>query len=335
MSSTYIIAEAGVNHNGDVVLAKQLVDAAKKAGADAVKFQTFKAENLVTVTAKQAAYQIKNTGMSESQFAMLKRLELSEDAHHSLVEYCNEKEIQFLSSAFDLESIAFLDQLGMPIFKIPSGELTNSLYLHAVAALKKPVILSTGMATLDEMKDAVDRLKCNGLREDQITVLHCTTEYPAPMETVNLRVMHTIRDALHTNVGYSDHTEGIEVPIAAVALGATIIEKHMTLDKTFPGPDHKSSLEPAEFAAMVQCIRNIESALGNGNKVVSEIEKQNSLVARKSIVAKVPIKKGEILSEDNMTVKRPGYGISPMSWDNVLGGKAIRDFEIDELIDLL
>ena len=329
-SKIYIIAEAGVNHNGSFVLAKKLALVAKEAGADAVKFQTFKAEKLVTKGAAKAEYQVENTGNDDSQYSMLKKLELSYDEFVQLKEYCDEIGIEFLSTPFDLDSLEFLDRLGIKLFKIPSGEITNYPYLVKIAETGKPVILSTGMSTMREVKEAVEVLKEHGTKD--ISLLHCTTEYPAPVEAINLRAMQTMRNILGLSVGYSDHTEGTEIPVAVVAMGAEIIEKHFTLDKTMEGPDHKASLNPEELKAMVRGIRNVEKALGNGEKKPSVSESKNIAIARKSIVAKTDIKKGEIFTEDNLTVKRPGNGISPMKWENVLGQAAKQDFKEDELI---
>ncbi len=333
MNNTFIIAEAGVNHNGDITLAKKLIDAAKDAGADAVKFQTFKASSLVSQQAPKAAYQIQNTDKNETQLEMIKKLELSADDHLLLQKYSQDNEITFLSSAFDLESIDFLESIGMDIYKIPSGEITNLPYLKKIGSLNKEIILSTGMATLEEIQIALSILQDSGASKEKITVLHCNTEYPTPMRDVNLNAMNTIKQKLGVSIGYSDHTLGIEISIAAVALGAKVIEKHFTLDRNLPGPDHKASLEPIELKKMVDSIRNIEMALGNGEKTPSESEKKNTIVARKSIVAKTNIKKGELLSEKNITTKRPGSGISPMKWEEVLGQKAIRGFSKDELIE--
>ena len=329
--SVYIIAEAGVNHNGSFALACKLVDAAKKSGVDCIKFQTFKSENLVSRSAKKAEYQKKTTGDS-SQQDMLKKLELSFDEFIQLKNYCEKVGICFLSTPFDFDSIDFLNSIDMPFWKIPSGEVTNLPYLLALAKTGKPVVMSTGMCTLQEIRAAIDVLQANGATE--IKLLHCNTEYPTPFEDVNLKAMQTMRDEFQMEVGYSDHTKGIEVPIAAVALGATIIEKHFTLDRNMEGPDHKASLEPQELADMVCCIRNIEKALGTGDKTPSPSEKKNIAVARKSIVAKSKIKAGDTLTEDNITVKRPGIGISPMKWFEVLGTKAVKDFDEDELIKL-
>lgn len=331
-SRIFIIAEAGVNHNGDINLAKQLIDVAAEAGVDAVKFQTFRTDELVKKDAQKAEYQKVYTDQSESQYEMLKKLELDEKTHKELIAYCNKKEILFLSTAFDLESIALLNHLGLNIFKIPSGEITNLPYLRAIGRLNKKVILSTGMSTLEEIQDALCVLREAGTTD--ITVLHCNTEYPTPMEDVNLLAMQKIKEACKVPIGYSDHTLGIEVPIAAVALGATVIEKHFTLDRNMEGPDHKASLEPHELKDMVQAIRNIEMALGNGDKKVSASESKNRAVARKSIVTSRTIEEGEMFSEENLTVKRPGSGISPMKWDEVIGKTAERRYEKDELIEL-
>ena len=326
----YIIAEAGVNHNGSFQLACKLVDEAKKAGVDCIKFQTFKAEKLVSHTAKKAEYQKKTTGDS-SQQDMLKQLELSFDEFIQLKAYCDKIGIAFLSTPFDFDSLDFLNTIDMPFWKIPSGEITNYPYLVALAKTGKPIVMSTGMCTMQEIGEAVDVLKENGAGE--IKLLHCNTEYPTPFEDVNLTAMEDIRKTFGVEVGYSDHTKGIEIPIAAAALGATVIEKHFTLDKNMEGPDHKASLEPQELAQMVCAIRNIEKALGDGVKRPSKSEEKNKPIARKSIVAQKEIKKGEVLTADNLTVKRPGEGISPMQWEKVLGTKAIRDFAPDELIE--
>jgi len=333
---TIIIAEAGVNHNGDYELAKRLVSVAAEAGADFVKFQTFRADKIVSKSAKKADYQERNINDGDdSQYTMLKKLEMPEEWHSKLIQYANEQGIQFLSTGFDNESIDFLDKLGTPLFKIPSGEITNKPYLRHIASKGKPVILSTGMATIEEIKAALEVLTKNGVTKDKITVLHCNTEYPTSMEDVNLKAMNSIGDMLGVKIGYSDHTQGIEIPIAAVALGATVIEKHFTLDRNLPGPDHKASLEPNELKEMVQAIRNIEKAIsGSGIKEPSNSEKKNIAVARKSIVSAKPIKKGELLTEENLTIKRPGNGISPMLWDEVLGKKAIKNFEPDDLIEV-
>ena len=334
MNNTFIIAEAGVNHNGNLEMALRLVDVACAAGADAVKFQTFKADNIIAVNAPKADYQKDATGPDESQLEMVKKLELDEAAHTRLHHYCQDKDIPFLSTPFDLESIDLLTRLGLEIFKIPSGEITNLPYLRKLGALKKRLILSTGMADLSEIKDALDVLADAGSRMEDITVLHCNTEYPTPFEDVNLRAMLTIRSAFPgISVGYSDHTLGIEAPIAAVAMGATVIEKHFTLDRNLPGPDHRASLEPDELAAMISAIRNIEKALGTGIKKPSPSELRNIPVARKSIVAAAPIKKGETFTEMNITVKRPGTGITPMRWDEMIGRKAAKPYRKDELIE--
>ena len=332
MASVFIIAEAGVNHNGSISIAKDLIDAAVLSGADAVKFQTFKTEHLVSKNARKAAYQKQTTDADESQFEMIKKLELDVETHKELIHYCEEKGIMFLSTPFDHDSIDLLDRLGLEIFKIPSGEITNLPYLRHIGALKKKVILSTGMADLGEIEDALDVLVNAGTSKEKITILHANTEYPTPMEDVNLRAMQTIADAFKVNVGYSDHTLGIEIDIAAVAMGAKVIEKHFTLDKTMDGPDHKASLEPEELKAMVTAVRNIELALGNGVKKPSKSESKNMAVARKSLVAKKEIQPGELLTEENLAVKRPGDGISPMRWDEVLGRRAERAYKTDELI---
>ena len=330
--SITIIAEAGVNHNGDYDLAKQLVEQAAAAGADYVKFQTFIAEKAVSSFAPKAEYQKEATGASESQYEMVKRLELSFQAFEKLNQYCQQQNIAFLSTAFDLESIAFLESLAPSVWKIPSGEITNLPYLLKIAATKKKIILSTGMCTLQEVEQAVRVLQDNGSGE--ITLLHCTTQYPTPFSDVNLKAMLTLKREFGLPVGYSDHTNGIEVAIAAAALGAVVIEKHFTLDRTLPGPDHKASLEPVQLQAMVSAIRNVEAAMGDGIKAPAESERSNLAVARKSIVASRHIDKGETLSEENITTKRPGTGLSPMLWFEVLGTRAVRDFEKDELISL-
>lgn len=336
MAKTIIIAEAGVNHNGSIKLAKQLVDVASVAGVDYVKFQTFKAEKLVSKEAKKADYQVENTKNSkESQFEMLKKLELSEEDHNILIAYCAEKGISFFSTAFDLDSLKYLADIGLSLVKIPSGEITNLPYLRKAAKLFKKVIISTGMATLSEIGDAIDVFTSHGIKLKDITILHCTTEYPTPMEEVNLRAMQTIGSKFDVAIGYSDHTEGIEIPIAAVALGACIIEKHFTLDKMMEGPDHSASLEPGELIAMVKAIRNIEKSIsGDGIKQPTPSEQKNMEIARKSIVASQNIKKGSIFNEENLTTKRPGTGISPMKWDNVLGKVAKTDYNTDDLIEL-
>lgn len=333
--STLIIAEAGVNHNGSLDTARRLIDAAAKAGADYVKFQTFRADRLVTRSARKADYQTRNIGDGDdSQYAMLKRLELSPEDHRILIDHCHAQGIRFLSTAFDLESIDFLGSLDLPLWKVPSGELTHFPYLRAIGRTQKPVILSTGMATLEETGQAIGVLTRFGTPYEAITLLHCTTEYPAPKEQVNLRAMIAMREHFGLPAGYSDHTEGIEIPVAAVALGASVIEKHFTLDRNLPGPDHKASLEPDELRAMIRAIRNVESALGDGVKIPSEAEKPNIPVARKSIVAAKSIRRGESFTEENLTAKRPGTGLSPMAWESVIGQLAPRDFEPDEPIEL-
>lgn len=329
---TFIIAEAGVNHNGNLDIAKKMVDVAVDSGADAIKFQTFKAEKIVTDTTPKAKYQIDNMGTSESQFEMLRKLELSIEAHKELFSYCKKKNIIFMSTPFDEESADMLDNLGINIFKIPSGEITNKPLIQHIAKKNKPIILSTGMSYLGEIEDALNVLTKSGTPKENIIVLHCNTEYPTPFEDVNLNAMLTIRDAFKVKVGYSDHTSGIEVPIAAVALGAYVIEKHFTLDKNLPGPDHKASLEPKELKTMVEAIRNIEKALGDGVKKPSPSELKNKMIVRKSIVAAKPIKDSEIFTADNLTVKRPGTGISPMRWDEIIETKTKRDYQEDELI---
>jgi N,N'-diacetyllegionaminate synthase len=328
-----IIAEAGVNHNGDLELAKQLIDVAAAAGADLVKFQTFNANRQVTRSAKKADYQTQTTDSTESQHAMLLRLELTEAMHHQLIAHCATRNIGFFSTGFDIESVNLLVSLGQDYFKIPSGEITNLPYLCHIGQLGKAVILSTGMATLGEIEAAIDVLEQAGTPRSQLTVLHCTTEYPTPMSEVNLRAMQSIQAAFGVAVGYSDHTQGVEVAIAAVAMGATVIEKHFTLDRTLPGPDHQASLEPAELSAMVAAIRNIEAALGDGIKRLTPSEARNKPVARKSLVANRAIKAGEVFTAENLTAKRPGTGISPMRWDEVIGRVAGRDYSADELIE--
>jgi len=329
---TFIIAEAGVNHNGSIELARKMIDVAVEAGADAIKFQTFKAEKVVSRYAPKAEYQKKTTTADESQLEMIKKLELGVDAHRELIAHCRQKNIQFLSSPFDLESIDLLNELGLDIFKTPSGEITNLPYLRKIVALKKEIILSTGMADLGEIEDAIDVLMEAGTKLKNITVLHCNTEYPTPMQDVNLTAMETIALKFCVRVGYSDHTLGIEIPIAAVALGAIVIEKHFTLDKNMKGPDHRASLEQDELKTMVNAIRNIEKTLGNGIKKPSPSELKNMVIARKSIVAARDIRKGEAFTEENLTIKRPGTGISPMRWDEVIGQRARKDYNIDELI---
>ncbi len=328
---TLIIAEAGVNHNGSLETAKKLALTAQRCGADIVKFQTANLNSLVSKYAKMADYQKQNIGGEMSQRDMLEKLLLTYDEFADLAAYCKEIDIQFLSTPFDLESIDFLDKLGCSMWKVPSGEITNLPYLEKIAKTNKKILLSTGMSTLDEVKKAINVFEQNGTND--VTVLHCTTQYPAPFEEINLKAMLTLRSEFGKAVGYSDHTKGIEVPIAAVALGATVIEKHFTLNRNMVGPDHKASLEPGELQTMIQAIRNIEKAMGTGEKKPTASEIANKAVARKSIIAACYIKKGETLTEKNLTTKRPGNGISPMNWYKVLGTKAIRDFQEDELIE--
>ena len=330
-----IIAEAGVNHNGSLELAKQLIDKAVEAGVDIIKFQTFKSEKLVSKVAKQAEYQQRNIGKKdEGQLAMLKKLELSQTDHEELISYCNEKGIRFFSTAFDMDSIDYLHSLNMGLWKIPSGEITNYPYLRKIAQYQEPVILSTGMCELADIEAALNVLLQFGVKKKLVTILHCNTEYPTPFEDVNLKAMLEIGEKFGIQIGYSDHTKGIEVPIAAVALGATVIEKHFTLDKNMEGPDHKVSLEPDELKVMVSAIRNIEQALGTGHKTISESERKNIEIARKSIVAARPIKAGELLTEENLTVKRPGNGINPMRWNEVIGTFAVQSFNEESPIQL-
>jgi N-acetylneuraminate synthase len=336
MNKVIVIAEAGVNHNGDIELAKKLIDVAVEAGVDYVKFQTFKSESLVSKFAKKASYQIENTKDAiESQLQMLKKLELSNSQHFELVQYCKNKSISFFSTAFDLESLSFLKELGLNIVKIPSGEITNLPYLRKAASLFKEVIISTGMSSMVEIDEALNVFLQAGIKKNDITILHCNTEYPTPMSDVNLNAMLSIQKMFGVKVGYSDHTMGIEVPIAAVAMGGTMIEKHFTLDRSLPGPDQLASLEPGELKSMVHSIRNIEKAIGGtGIKEPSESEIKNILIARKSIVAKNSIQKGDRFTEFNITTKRPGIGVSPMMWDEVIGKVACQDFDEDELIRL-
>ena len=328
--SIYIIAEAGVNHNGSVELAHRLVEEAKLAGVDCIKFQTFVAENLVSRDAQKAEYQKNNTGSDETQLQMLKKLELSFEAFAALKEHCNEIGIDFLSTPFDFESLAFLDELDIPFWKIPSGEITNYPYLARLAKTGRRIVMSTGMCDVEDIEDAMAVLRENGATD--ITLLHCNTEYPSPYHDVNLRAMDAMREKFHVPVGYSDHTKGIEVPIAAAALGAEIIEKHFTLDNAMEGPDHIASLNPRDLKQMVDAIRNVEKALGKKEKKVSPSEEKNRHIARKSIVAKCAISKGDVFTEENLTVKRPGSGISPMRWKELLGQTAVKDFSEDELI---
>jgi N,N'-diacetyllegionaminate synthase len=336
MNNVIIIAEAGVNHNGSIDLAKKLIDAAVNAGVDFVKFQTFKSESLVSKSAKKASYQIENTnGTSESQLQMLKKLELTREQHYEIVSYCKEKNISFFSTAFDIESLEFLKELGLSMVKIPSGEITNLPYLRRAAELFSEIIISTGMSTMKDIKQAVNVFLKAGHNQNNISIMHCNTEYPTEMKDVNLLAMNTIQLKFNTKVGYSDHTLGTEVPIAAVALGAKIIEKHFTLDRNLPGPDQLASLEPNELKFMVDSIRNIELAIsGSGEKLPSESERKNIEIARKSIVAKTNILKGEVFSEKNITTKRPGNGLSPMQWDNVIGKIANKNFSEDDLIEV-
>ena len=329
-----IIAEAGVNHNGSYELAIKMVDEAKRAGADYVKFQTAKPELVISTFAPKAEYQKETTGAAESQLEMCKAIHLPLTDYKPLKEYCDKVGIGFMSTPFDLVSIDVLEPLDMDYYKIPSGEITNLPYLRKIASKHRPVILSTGMCEIEEVEAALQVLEQGGVKRSDVIVLHCNTEYPTPMCDVNLRAMDDLRRSLGVEVGYSDHTKGIEVPIAAVALGARVIEKHFTLDKTMEGPDHKASLEPGELKAMVDAIRNIEQALGDGHKHVSPSERKNMDIARKSIVAARDIRKGEVLTEENITTKRPGNGISPMRWDSVIGTTAIRDFGYDELIEI-
>jgi N,N'-diacetyllegionaminate synthase len=334
MKRILVIAEAGVNHNGSLETAKRLVEVAANAGADFVKFQTFNADDIVTKTADKAEYQKIATGNDVSQYEMLKSLELTSDMHEQLLEHCDNFSIGFLSTGFDQSSVAYLVSLGQQLVKVPSGEITNLPYLKFVGSLGLPVILSTGMSSLEEVGDALSVLKNAGTDKDRVTVLHCTSEYPAPFENVNLNAMQTISKEFGVSVGYSDHTTGIEISIAAAALGATVIEKHFTLDRALPGPDHKASLEPDELVALVKSIRNIEIALGDGSKVPSNGENKNKLIARKSIVARQDIHSGDSFTVDNLTTKRPGTGVSPMKWHEILGKTATRDYLQDEIIEL-
>lgn len=332
--SVLIIAEAGVNHNGSLETALRLVDAAADAGADVVKFQTFRAEDLVTAAAPQAEYQKRNTGSEESQLAMLKRLELSPEDHFALISRCKEKGISFLSTAFDPASLEFLCTLNLDRHKIPSGEATNFPFLRRIGSLGKDVILSTGMCTLAEVEEALRVLEASGTTRERITLLHCTTDYPAMPRDVNLRAMLSMRDAFGIRVGYSDHTEGVEIAAAAAALGASVIEKHFTLDRSQPGPDHRASLEPVQLKQMIDTVRMIEEALGDGEKRPADAELKNIPIARKSIVAGTDIRAGDEFSESNLAAKRPGTGISPMRWMDLIGRKARRDFKKDEQIEL-
>jgi len=330
----FIIAEAGINHNGDLKTAKDMVDAAAKAGADAVKFQTFIAENIATPSSHKTQYQKKASGKGESQQQMLKRLELDAAAHKELMAYCKKKKIIFLSTPYDIRSIDMLNSLGLNLLKIPSGEITNVPYLRKIGSLKKKLIISTGMATLNEVEDAINILITSGTKKSDIILLHCNTEYPTPLEDVNLLAMITIKETFGVEVGYSDHTQGIAVSAAACALGAVVIEKHFTLSRNFDGPDHKASLEPKELKAMVDTVRNIEKAIGDGRKVPSDSERKNIDIVRKNIVAASFIKRGELFSEENITTKRSSTGISSVNWDGIIGSRSKRDFQKDEIIEL-
>lgn len=336
LDNVLIIAEAGVNHNGDIERAKKLIDIAKKAGADAVKFQSFKADKLVSKNAKKATYQINNMGSSDDyQFNMLKSLELNHMDHKILIEECKNQNITFLSTAFDVDGVDYLDNLNIPLFKIPSGEITNYPYLKRIASKKKPVIMSTGMANINEIEEALDVLIEGGVNKEDVTILHCNTEYPTPFDNVNLLAMNWMAEKLKIKTGYSDHTLGIEVPVAAVALGARVIEKHFTLDRSLPGPDHAASLEPSELRDMVLAIRNTEEAIaGSGKKELSESETKNINIARKSIHTIRAIKKGEVLQESDLISLRPGSGISPMKWQSIIGKKVKRDYDKYEIIEL-
>lgn len=331
-----IIAEAGVNHNGDMQKAIELIDVAAAAGVDIVKFQTFKADTIVSRSAKKANYQAANVGGDDdSQYNMLKALELSEEQHHTLIQACKERGIQFLSTAFDVDGIRFLDGLGLPFFKSPSGEITNYPYLKRLAETGKPVVLSTGMADMEEIKAAVEVLLEHDMRKEDITVLHCNTEYPTPMQDVNLKAMQTIGEEIGVKIGYSDHTLGIEVPVAAVALGATVIEKHFTLDRNLPGPDHRASLEPDELKAMVKAIRNTENAIsGDGIKAPSTSEQKNIEIARKSLFYMQDLKKGDVITERHITALRPASGLSPMKWNQVIGKRLLRDIKASTQVRL-
>lgn len=331
-NKTIIIAEAGVNHNGSIDLAKKLIDVADEAGADFVKFQTFNADSLVQKNIEKANYQKKNTDDYESAYNMLKRLELDKNSHLELLSYCETKRVKFLSTPFDISSAKFLLELDIPIFKLPSGEITNLPYLEYIGSLGKPIIMSTGMSTLEEIASAIEILYNNGVDKSCLALLHCNTDYPTLMRDVNLNAINTIRNEFKINVGYSDHTLGIEVSIAAVSIGAKIIEKHFTFDRSLPGPDHSASLLPDELKSMVLAIRNIEIAMGNGQKIPSESELKNISNVRKSIVVKKRIYKGELFSKENLCVKRPGTGLSPMLWNEIIGTKAEKDYEMDELV---
>ena len=330
--SVLVIAEAGVNHNGDIEIAKTLIDVAADAKADIVKFQTFSADQQVTKSASKAEYQKLTTNIHESQHSMLKNLELSVEMHSELINHCKKRIIEFISTAFDIQSVNLLQSLGQRLFKIPSGEITNFPYLEHIGKIGKPIILSTGMSTLNEIKIALDILQKAGTSKSLITVLHCTTSYPVPMSDVNLLAMRTIKDEFEVKVGYSDHTLGIEIPIAAVALGASVIEKHFTLDRNLPGPDHKASLEPNELQEMIRTIRNVEQGIGDGIKKVMPSEAGNRDIVRKSIVVIKEIKKGDIFTSENLSTKRPGNGMSPMNWNLIIGKSSKHNYEIDELI---
>jgi N,N'-diacetyllegionaminate synthase len=334
LSKVFIIAEAGVNHNGSIKLAKELIDVALDSGVDAVKFQTFKADNLVTQSAQKANYQKKTLDGESSQYEMLKMLELDMNAHNILFDYCTKRKIMFLSSPFDIESIDMLNEIGMSIFKIPSGEITNLPFLRHLGNLRKEIILSTGMSNLNDIDNALNLLIQSGVDKKRITLLHATTEYPCPIDEVNILAIQTLKQYFGVNVGYSDHSEGIEIPIAAAALGATVIEKHFTLDREMKGPDHMASIEPSDLKLMVKYIRNIEKAMGDGIKRPTKSELKNMEAVRKSIVASRSIKAGELFSSMNITVKRPGTGVSPMKWDEIIGRSAKRNFSVDELIEL-
>ena len=331
--SVLIIAEAGVNHNGDMSIAKKLIDVAAGAGADLVKFQTFNADRLVTATASKADYQIQSSGNIESQHEMLKKLELTATMHRHLIAHCASRNIKFFSTGFDIESVDMLVGMGQELFKIPSGEITNLPYLRHIGRLGRRVILSTGMSTMEEIESTILVLESSGTPRSLITVLQCTTAYPVPMSDVNLLAMKSIEKRFGVEVGYSDHTLGFEISLAAVALGAKVIEKHFTLDRSLPGPDHQASLEPTELKSMIDGIRNIEKAFGNGIKRLMPSEVTNREVARKSVVARLPIHMGQIFSDENLTTKRPGIGVSPMEWNNIIGKKAHRDYSVDEMID--
>jgi N,N'-diacetyllegionaminate synthase len=330
--SILIIAEAGVNHNGDIEIAKSLIDAAVESKVDIVKFQTFSADRQVTKNAGKAKYQIETTDKNETQHSMLKKLELSVEMHIELINYCKKRNIEFISTAFDIQSVNLLQKLGQRLFKIPSGEITNFPYLEHIGKIGKPIILSTGMSTLNEIKIALEILQKSGTSKELITVLHCTTSYPVPMSDVNLLAMKSIKDEFQVEVGYSDHTLGIEIPIAAVVLGAKVIEKHFTLDRNLPGPDHKASLEPNELQEMIRTIRNVEQAMGDGIKKMTPSEAENRDIVRKSLVAIKEIKKGEIFTRENLSTKRPGNGMSPMNWNLIIGKSSKHNYEIDELI---